>query len=137
MSVESQAPKRPSRVWRWLKRLLLLGFLLAVILAVFHRPLILTLVQWAGPKAALTQNLPLEWQVGGSLWNDLEIKGLKSGGGETHWLPKLSLGHLAVHYNVRADLEHIVKGIFHTVWRTHTVLSQIDSCHLNANLRSI
>jgi hypothetical protein len=28
------------------------------LLAVFHRPLILSLVQWAGPKGAATQGLP-------------------------------------------------------------------------------
>jgi autotransporter translocation and assembly factor TamB len=111
VSVESEAPERPSRLWRWLKRLLLLGAVLIAGLVIFHRPIILALLQWAGPQAALTKNLPLSWQVGGSLWNDLEIKDLQSGGGDTHWLPKLSLGSLAVHYNARADIEHIIKGI--------------------------
>ncbi|MEQ1750455.1 MAG: hypothetical protein ABL974_13595, partial [Prosthecobacter sp.] len=125
VSIESKTPKRPSRFWRWLKRLLLAGFLLLVGLAVFHRPLILALVRWAGPKGAATQGLPLTWEVNGSLWQDLEIANVKTGGGETHWLPRATLGRLAVSYDARASMEQIVKGV-----TLHDLDADVDLRHL-------
>ena len=125
VSAELKTPKRPRRFWRWLKRLLLAGLVLLVGLGVFHRPLILALVRWAGPKGAATQGLPLTWEVMGSLWQDLEIANLKTGGGEKHWLPRATLSRLAVSYDVRADLEHIVKGV-----TLHDLDADVDLRHL-------
>jgi hypothetical protein len=98
------------------KRLFLAGFVLITLLAVFHRPLILALLRWAGPKGAATQGLPLSWQLSGSLWHDLEIADLKTGGGEKHWLPRATIGKLTVNYDVRANLERIVKGVTMPRW---------------------
>lgn len=87
----------------------------------FHRPLILALVRWAGPQGAATQGLPLSWTVNGSLWEDLEITDLKTGGGDSHWLPKATLRKLALNYDPRAELEHIVKGI-----TIHDLAAEVD-----------
>jgi len=110
-----QPAKPPRRLWRWFKRLLLLGFPLLVVLVVFHRPILLALIQWAGPKGAATQKLPLEWQVGGSLWKDFEINKLKTGGGVTHWLPRATIGRLSVAYDtdalIHSKFEHAVKSV--------------------------
>jgi putative ubiquitin-RnfH superfamily antitoxin RatB of RatAB toxin-antitoxin module len=98
------------------------------LLAVFHRPLILSLLRWAGPKGAATQGLPLTWDVQGSLWNDLEITSLKTGGGEKHWLPRATLGRLSLSYNLRADLEHIIRGV-----TLHDLDAEVDLRHLPAS----
>lgn len=98
------------------------------LLAVFHRPLILTLLRWAGPKGAATQGLPLTWDVQGSLWNDLEITSLKTGGGENHWLPRATLGRLSLSYNPRAGLEHIIRGV-----TLHDLDAEVDLRHLPAS----
>lgn len=107
--------KPPSRLWRWCKRLLLVAILLLITVVVFHRPLILALIQWAGPKGAATQKLSLEWQVGGSLWKDFEINKLKTGGGEDHWLPRAAIGRLAVAYDtdalIHSKYEHAIKSV--------------------------
>lgn len=98
---------------------------LVVLLAVFHRPILLGLIRWAGPKAAATQGLPLTWQVDGSLWSDLAVTQLKTGGGERHWLPRATLGRLELRYDPRAGLEHIVKGI-----TLHDLDAEVDLRHL-------
>lgn len=109
------SPKPRRRLWRWVKRLFITGLLLVTLLAVFHRPLILALVRWAGPKGAATQGLPLTWEVTGSLWQDLEITHLKTGGGEKHWLPSATIGKLAVSYDLpqwrTSGLERVVNGV--------------------------
>lgn len=95
----------------------------------FHRPLILALIRWAGPKAAATQGLPLTWKVQGSLWNDLTLESVKTGGGEKHWLPRATLGRLAVDYDVPAywqtGLEKVVKGV-----TLHDLDAEVDLRHL-------
>ena len=101
--MSSQQPaKPPRRLWRWCKRLLIPGVALLVVLVAFHRPILLALIQWAGPKGAAMQNLPLEWQVRGSLWKDFEISELKTGGGEAHWLPRATIGRLGIAYDSEA-----------------------------------
>jgi autotransporter translocation and assembly factor TamB len=110
------------------KRLFLTGFVLITLLALFHRPLILALLRWAGPKGAATQGLPLSWQLSGSLWHDLEIANLKTGGGEKHWLPRATIGKLSVNYDVRANLERIVKGV-----TLHDLDAEVDLRYLPAS----
>jgi len=112
---ETPPKKRPRRLWQWLKRLLLVGVLLLVVLGFFHRPLIFALVRWIAPKAAAAQGLPLEWQITGSLWSGLEISAVKTGGGDSHWLPRATLGAFNVSYDLpavlRRDYEHSVTAI--------------------------
>lgn len=115
MSSQQPTAKPQSRLWRWFKRLLLLGFVLLVVLVVFHRSILLAIIQWAGPKGAATQKLSLEWLVGGSLWKDFEISELKTGGGEDHWLPRATIGKLGVAYDtdalIHSKFEHAIKSV--------------------------
>lgn len=113
-----------------MKRLFLAGLVLVTLLAAFHRPLILALLLWAGPKGAATQGLPLSWQLSGSLWHDLEISHLKTGGGEKHWLPRATIEKLALSYDVRADLERIVKGV-----TMHDLDAEVDLRYLPASTK--
>ena len=125
MTAETKPAKPKSRFRRWLMRLFVICLLMIIGLVVFHRPLILALVRWAGPQGAATQGLPLTWKVNGSLWEDLEITDLKTGGGSAHWLPKATLGKLALSYDPRAGLEHILKGI-----TIHDLEAEVDLRHL-------
>ncbi len=125
MTTETKPAKPKSRFRRWLMRLFVICLLLIIGLVVFHRPLILALVRWAGPQGAATQGLPLTWKVNGSLWEDLEITDLQTGGGSAHWLPKATLGKLALSYDPRAGLEHILKGI-----TIHDLETEVDLRHL-------
>jgi len=104
-------PKPRRRFRRWLKRFMLGFLLLVVLLAVFHRPIILGLLRWGGAKGAALQGLELTWEVEGSVWNSLDLHGVKAVGGDDHWLPRATLGKLNVSYDMRADLEHLVKGV--------------------------
>ncbi len=123
----SAAPElKPRRsLLRWLRRLLLAVTGVLLLLVVFHRPLLLALIQWAGPQGAATQGLPLAWKVRGSLWSDLTITELKTGGGESHWLPRATLGKLELTYDLRAELEHLVKSI-----TLHDLEAEVDLRHL-------
>jgi autotransporter translocation and assembly factor TamB len=125
---EIKSVKPQSHFRHWLKRLFIGSLLLLIGLVVFHRPLILALVRWAGPQGAATQGLSLTWVVNGSLWEDLEITDLKAGGGLAHWLPKATIGKLALSYDPSAVLEHIVKGV-----TIHDLEADLDLRHLPAS----
>lgn len=112
---EATNPKLPRRFWTWVKRLLAVSVVLLVLVAVFHRQIILAVIQWAGPKGAATQNLPLEWKIGGSLWKDFEITALKTGGGESHWLPHATIGRLGVAYDTDALIHSKFEGAIKSV----------------------
>ncbi len=122
------SPKPRRRFRRWLKRFALVVLVLVVILTIFHRPIILSLVRWGGTKGAALQGLELTWEVEGSVWNGLELHGVKAVGGDDHWLPKATLGKLSVNYDMRADLEHIVKGL-----TLHDLEAEVDLRHLPAS----
>jgi autotransporter translocation and assembly factor TamB len=128
VSEETKSAKPKSRFRKWLLRLLAAAVLLLIGLVIFHRPLILALIRWAGPQGAATQGLPLTWTVNGSLWDDLEITDLTTGGGDAHWLPKATLGKLALSYDPRAELEHIVKGV-----TIHDLAAEVDLRKLPAS----
>lgn len=81
------------------------------LLVAFHRPVIFALLHWVGTQGASTQGLPLSWEVRGSLWNDLEIVHLQTGGGERHWLPRAALGKLKLQYDLLEELEHKVRTV--------------------------
>lgn len=99
--------------------------MLLVLGAVFHRPLLLALLRWGGPKAAAYVQLPLSWQLEGSLWNDLRMTNVSTGGGEDHWLPKATVGELSADYDWRAftrkDYEHAVSRV-----KLHDVDARVD-----------
>ncbi|GAA5139523.1 hypothetical protein GCM10023213_20310 [Prosthecobacter algae] len=111
---------------------MLVFLLLLVGLAVFHRPLLLTAIRWVGPKAAQKLDLPLSWAVDGSLWGDLRITDVETGGGPEHWLPKAMVGELAAEYDWRAlargDYENSVKRI-----TLHDVEAEADLRRLPAS----
>lgn len=126
-SPPSTPPRR--RFWKWCRRLLIAFVLLLAALVVFHKPLLLAVIRWAGPKAAASQNLPLSWLVEGSLWNDLRVTDVKTGGGEFHWLPRAEIGELSADYNWRSllnkDFEHSVNRV-----TLHDVDADVDLRHL-------
>ncbi len=111
----SPSPPPRRRFWKWCRRLLLAFVLLLVVLAVFHKPILLALVRWGGPKAAATLKLPLSWQVEGSLWNDFKVANVVTGGGEDHWLPQAKIGELSASYDWRllknGDFENAVTRV--------------------------
>lgn len=127
MSV-SQTPSPPPprrRFWKWCRRLLYSFLLLLVILAVFHKPILLALIRWGGPKAASYVQLPLSWQVEGSLWNDFRIANVVTGGGPDHWLPTAKIGEISADYDWRKlkdkDFENAVNRV-----TVHDVEAEVD-----------
>lgn len=72
------------------------------LLALFHRPLLLTAIRVAGPKLAAGQGLKLKWQVGGSLREDFSLRKVEAIGGQEHWLPVAELEELHLGYDLRA-----------------------------------
>ncbi len=120
-----KSPQPPRRRWKWLKRLALSGVLLLLAVVIFHRPILLGLLRWAGPKGAATQGLSLEWLVEGSLFSDLKITDLKTGGGPDHWLPEVSIGELSADYDTRA----LLRGEYENGVRSvtlHDVEAKVD-----------
>ncbi|MCW0221123.1 MAG: hypothetical protein OJI67_22530, partial [Prosthecobacter sp.] len=101
------------------------SLLLLTVLVVFHRPIILSLIRWAGPKAAAKFGVPLSWQVTGSIWNDFKLTDIEAGGGEEHWLPTAKIGEISTNYDWRAllkgDYEHSVNQV-----TLHDVEAEVD-----------
>jgi|GEM_PF-619386 len=122
-SPPSLPPRR--RFWKWCRRLLIVTVLLLAGLAVFHRPILLATIRWIGPKAAAKLNLPLSWQVDGSLWGDFKLEDVETGGGEDHWLPKAKIGELSASYDWRllknGDFEHAVNRV-----TVHDLEAEVD-----------
>jgi hypothetical protein len=124
----SQPPQPPPprrRFWKWCKRLFFVFLFLLVVLVTFHRPIIRGLITWIGPQAAATLDLPLSWQVQGSLWGDFKFVNIETGGGEGHWLPVAKIGELSADYDWRLlknkDFEHAVNRV-----TLHDVEAEVD-----------
>ncbi|TDU70675.1 autotransporter translocation and assembly factor TamB [Prosthecobacter fusiformis] len=109
--------------------------LLIIVLAVFHRPILRAVIRWVGPKAAASLNLPLSWQVEGSLWGDFKFANIETGGGEGHWLPVAKIGELSATYDWRllkkGDLEHAVNRV-----TLHDVEAELDLGKLPASKKA-
>lgn len=88
-----------------------MGFVVVVLLAVFHRPLILWALNRFGPSLASKAGVALKWQVEGSLWSDLSISAVNANADEPGI--KLSLGKLALNYDLgpawRGDYLNVAK----------------------------
>lgn len=114
---------------RWFLRLIITGVLLLAMLALFHRPLILTTIRMAGPKLAAEQGIELQWQVGGSLWQDFSLLQVEAVGGQEHWLPVAELRELSLGY----DLSALWRGDFTQVVR----LVRVHGLDITADLRKL
>lgn len=129
MSPSPPSPPPRRRFWKWCRRILIASLLLLTVLVVFHRPIILSLIRWAGPKAAAKFDVPLSWQVTGSIWNDFKLTDIEAGGGEDHWLPTAKIGEISTSYDWRAllkgDYEHSVNQV-----TLHDVEAEVDLRHL-------
>lgn len=74
--------------------------ILAVLLALFHRPLLLWAIRLGGVKAAAGQKIALKWMVDGSVFGDLDIQKVDASAGAGSWLPKAEIGRVAVAYDL-------------------------------------
>ncbi len=97
MSVPSDAPKKTRRWWKWIKRLLLAGIALLVLVVVFHAPLLRWTIGYGGPKGAEMAGIKLKWQVDGSVLGDLRLSGIEASGS---LVERATIGELAADYDV-------------------------------------
>lgn len=104
-----------SRIWKWMRRLLLALLLLIVGLVVFHRPLIRWAITQAGPWAAQSQGLTLAWNVAGTLLGDIKLTSVEAGGGPDHWMPHAQIGKLELDYDLWELIENGPDAFLHRV----------------------
>ena len=97
MSVPSDAPKKTRRWWKWIKRLLLAGIALLVLVVVFHAPLLRWTIGYGGPKGAEMAGIKLKWQVDGSVLGDLRLSGIEASGS---LVERATIGEIAADYDV-------------------------------------
>ena len=104
MSSDPEAPSpKPRKRRRWLRYTLwtLLG--LIVLAALFHRPLLVLVVEYAGGRVATSQGLELEWDVKGSILGDVSISNFKTKGtGEKPWLKRADVQEFAIDYDLKS-----------------------------------
>ena len=92
----------PRRIWRWFKRIAGLFLLAVLVMAVFHRPIILWVLNRFGPDVAKSAGLTLGWQVDGSLWSNLKISKVRASGlNDEVPIKSLTVGELVLDYDLR------------------------------------
>jgi len=96
MSVPSDAPKKTRRWWRWIKRLLLAGIALLVLIVVFHEPLLRWAVGYGGYRGAEMAGIKLKWQVDGSVLRDLKLNHIEASGS---LVERATIGKIEVNYD--------------------------------------
>lgn len=105
---------------------MLAGFVALALLVVFHRPLILWVLNHFGPDIASKAGITLKWQVEGSLWSDLSISAVNASADDPGL--KLTLGNLALAYDLapawQGDYFSVAKGI-----TLHDIDATIDLRH--------
>lgn len=96
MSVPSDSPPKNRRWWRWIKRLLLAGLVLLVLVVVFHNSLLRWAIDYGGSKGAKMAGIDLKWKVDGSVLGDLKLSGITASGS---LVEHAKIGELAVDYD--------------------------------------
>ncbi|MBN8420343.1 MAG: translocation/assembly module TamB domain-containing protein [Verrucomicrobia bacterium] len=96
MSVPSDVPKKTRRWWKWIKRLLLAGIALLVLVVVFREPLLRWAVGYGGYKGAEMAGIDLNWKVEGSVLHDLKLSDIEARGS---LVDHASIGEIAVDYD--------------------------------------
>lgn len=97
MPVPSDAPKKTRRWWKWIKRLLLAGVVMLVVIVTFHAPLLRWVIGYGGPKGAGMAGIQLKWQVDGSVLGDLKLSGIEASGS---LVERATIGEFAADYDV-------------------------------------
>ena len=96
--MEDSEPKKapgPKRKWaRWA----VLGF--ALVLAVFHRPLILAGVRWAVIEYAGQRHLGLDFKLGGGLYSDLRLEGIRAKATGPSAIQEMEAGTVEIAYSI-------------------------------------
>ena len=94
MQAVTPSPKVPRRR---LRRGCLGLLVIALGLLLLHQPLLRLALQHAGPALASAAGLDLSWQVQGSLWRDLSLRGLNLGG--QPWLTRAEGAEIHAEYD--------------------------------------
>lgn len=97
MPVPSDVPKKTRRWWKWIKRLLLAGFVMLVAIVAFHGPLLRWVIGYGGPKGAGMAGIQLKWKVDGSVLGDLKLTGIEANGS---LVEHATIGEFAADYDV-------------------------------------
>lgn len=101
-SPDPGAGPRPAlrRRWRWVRAILKWSGLLVLVLLIFHRPLLRWGVRWGAERAANSQDLALQWTLGGSITGGVQADAVSVSGGAGHWLPRATVGNLSASYDL-------------------------------------
>jgi len=94
--VTKSPPHKKRRLWTWLKRLLLTGCLLLVLVVVFHAPLLRWVIAFGVFRSAEKAGITLTWQVAGSVTRDLKLTDITASG---QIIESATIGEFAVEYD--------------------------------------
>src|SRR5688572_12164819 len=75
------AKRTPSRLRKWLKRLLWSGLGLLLVLVIFHRPILRFAVDYGARSFAKSGGMELEWTVEGDVLSGVDLKDVRITGG--------------------------------------------------------
>lgn len=119
-------PQRPRKKRRWLRRILLAGLTLLIVLAAFHRPLLRWGLEWGGHRFAPMAGLKLDWGVGGTVTSDLRLSDVQATGDGA--VRKIELRNASASYSL-ANLTSKGPGSF-------LQSLEIDDAHIALDLRT-
>ncbi|HWL54413.1 MAG TPA: translocation/assembly module TamB domain-containing protein [Chthoniobacteraceae bacterium] len=86
--------------WSWPRRFFVAFLLLLLVAVFFHRPLIQGALRQAVIRGAATQNLEVDLQVGGNLFNHLSVHNLRAVAKGPSPVERANIRFFEVHYNL-------------------------------------
>ncbi len=92
--------RAPSRLRRWVRRLLWTGFWLLLVLVVFHRPILRFALQRGAPIFGKSGGMDVKWDVDGSVVGGIDLKGVNITGDAKSPLQKLTAARIMADYSL-------------------------------------
>lgn len=92
--------RAPSRLRKWVKRILWTGLGLMLVLVIFHRPILRFVLQRSAPGFVKDAGMLLTWDVGGTVVSGVDITNVKLSGNAKAPLQKLTAARIRSDYSL-------------------------------------
>ena len=107
---KNSPPRR--RRWPWWKRLLAGVGIFVLLLVVFYRPIVFTVVKYAAHKVGASQHLQIDFDISGSIFGGLRIEHLSVAPTAPGPIEKANVGLLELHYSLLTLARHGINSAF-------------------------
>ena len=102
----------PRRRWPWWKRLLAGAGIFVLLLVIFYRPIVFTIIKVVAPKLAAKEHLKVDFDISGSIFTSLRIDNLHVTPTAPGPIEKANVGLLELHYSLLTLARHGLNSAF-------------------------